>query len=89
MFTSHFSGWISVVGLGGFSPVLAILPGNVLVVVDTGISLCGVGSGTNFVGEAGGLLGIRLWKQSDNWLIPAPAGLILFAEAFVCPMKCI
>ena len=77
------------VGLGEFSLVSAKLIGPVLVVVDGGSSLCGIGGGTNFVGEADGLLGIRFWKQSDNWSMHVPVSFILFAEAFVCPMKCI
>ena len=46
------------VGLGEFSLVSAKLIGPVLVVVDAGITLRGIG-GTNFIGEAGGLLGVR------------------------------
>ena len=72
IFTSHFSGWIVLVGLGEFFLVLAMSPGPVSVVVDAGIPLCGVGGGTNFVGEAGGHLGVRFWKQSNNWSMPAP-----------------
>ena len=73
------------VGLGGLSLVLAMLFGS----ASSAGSPCGIGSVTNFVGEAGGLLGVRFWKQSDNWSMPLPAGFILLTEAFVCPMKCI
>lgn len=62
IFSSHFSSWIVVIGLGGLSLVLVMSSGP----APSAGGSCRIGSVSNFVGEAGGLLGIRFWKQTNN-----------------------